>query len=611
MNNGTLWGCGSNDNGQLTNIASTTTSLTQLTNTTGLTPILVSCGGSHTLVLMNDGTVWACGDNERGALAFGGGARTVNVLTKITNIPGTSRVIQVVTGYPYAYTRILCSNGQIYSCGDLRNSPTGNGSAGTYTSTFIATTMPTGNGIAIKMADSGTNSLLVLMSNGTIWGISTGNNNGILGLNNNTTSILSLTQMLTTNATNNNISAGIYPIDVCCGSYWTLVLYSNGTVYGTGVNFEGEIGIVGGGAFLKLTAVPGITGAVSLFTTNGVSYILTSDGSVYSSGINEFGALALGTSNHNAMLYTFTKPTSTILPKTIAYLADSYMPKNGYAGSLANLRIVVGSSVYDPNATSITTSKYQLTNVTNTKLLFLGSSYSDGSTAAHTIAPIDPSDGSVISSTIYPSDLIQNAFYFSGTNYLSITPTDIILGTGDYTIEFWFNASNFNSRQIIGTTNAGGVSVWISSTTIVIDGYGVGAATYTFPTMTANTWYNVILVRGSSTHACFLNGTKQSSVSNTGSLPLNLNGATTRIGTSFFNNNFVGYLANLRIVVGTAVYSATAANLTSTYPRTPLTSVTNTKLLLLGDSFYDLSPSSHAITNNSSVQISYSSVRYV
>ena len=614
MTDGSLFGCGGNDQGQLTNIASSTKLLTRMTNTTGLKPISVSAGGKHTLVLMNDGTVWACGDGTKGQLGNGNTNSTTS-LTKITNIPGTSPVIQVAAGGSYPYTMVLCSNGQIYLCGDIRGFPVNGSVSVTTTSSFITMTMPTGNGIATKFSSS-TSHMVILMSNGTIWGASTGNNNGNLGLNNNTTYILSLTQMLTTNATNSNISAGIYPIDVCCGSWWTLVLYSNGTVYGTGVNFEGELGIVGGGAFLKLTAVPGITGAVSLFANYAVSHILTSDGSLYSAGWNQFGSLGLGTSNHNTMLYTFTKPTSTILPKTIKYLVDSGVPLNGYVGSLANLRIVVGSSAYDPNASSVTTSKYQLTNAANTKLLFLGSSFVDNSTAAHTIAQIDPTDGGYISTTRFPSDIIQNAFYFSGTNSLSISPTDISFGLADYTIEFWFNTASFAATIMpLGTLTTNGLNIkLVSSTTIQVNSANVSNFTYTVPTMTVNTWINVIFVRklqtGVYTHACFVNGIKNTSNTFGTSLTTNFSGATTTIG-SVSGFTYTGYLANIRLVAGTAVYDPSAASLTSTYPKTLLSNVTNTKLFLLGDSFYDVSPSQHTITNNSSVTTSASSLGYL
>ena len=67
-NDGTLWGCGRNNYGQL--------GLGDNTNRTTFTEIitnaddikLVYCGGNHTLILKNDGTLWGCGCNTFGQL---------------------------------------------------------------------------------------------------------------------------------------------------------------------------------------------------------------------------------------------------------------------------------------------------------------------------------------------------------------------------------------------------------------------------------------------------------------------------------------------------------------------------------------------------------------
>ena len=69
MTDGTLWGCGYNNFGQLgnnTNIDSTT--LVQMINGTGKTPDTVSCGADYTIVKMTDGTLYSCGNNNYGQL---------------------------------------------------------------------------------------------------------------------------------------------------------------------------------------------------------------------------------------------------------------------------------------------------------------------------------------------------------------------------------------------------------------------------------------------------------------------------------------------------------------------------------------------------------------
>ena len=68
-NDGSVWACGDNNNGEL-----------GLGNTTDRTTFIkvnindvkqIACGHYHTIILKNDGTVWTCGDNEYGQLGLG------------------------------------------------------------------------------------------------------------------------------------------------------------------------------------------------------------------------------------------------------------------------------------------------------------------------------------------------------------------------------------------------------------------------------------------------------------------------------------------------------------------------------------------------------------
>ena len=67
-NDSTLWGCGYNNCGQLGlgDANDRNTFVQIIANTNNIKSIY--CGGYHTLILKNDGTLWACGDNQYGQL---------------------------------------------------------------------------------------------------------------------------------------------------------------------------------------------------------------------------------------------------------------------------------------------------------------------------------------------------------------------------------------------------------------------------------------------------------------------------------------------------------------------------------------------------------------
>jgi hypothetical protein len=166
----------------------------------------------------------------------------------------------------------------------------------------------------------------------------------------------------------------------------------------------------------------------------------------------------------------------------------------------------------------------------------------------------------------------------SGTNMLVLS-TPPTIGAGSYTIECWFQSPNFdNAYGLCGAIAVNGLSVYVAnSTTITTDKYGGGGSfSYTVPTMAANTWYHFVLVRSGTTSAVFLNG-KRAGTTQTDAL--NYSGTTPQIG-SYYGLCWPGLMTNFRIVVGTAVYTPTFS--WCTIPIGPLTTITNTKYLMLG-----------------------------
>ena len=111
--------------------------------------------------------------------------------------------------------------------------------------------------------------------------------------------------------------------------------------------------------------------------------------------------------------------------------------------------------------------------------------------------------------------------------------------------------------------------------------------------MSINTWYHLAVVRNSSgIETLFLNGVRSTTGAVTDSK--NYNGPSSTIGYWAAGTYFPGNLASIRAVVGTSLYDPTQSSIT--VPSYPLTSVPNTKLLLLAQS------SSTLLTDTSGIQ---------
>jgi hypothetical protein len=179
--------------------------------------------------------------------------------------------------------------------------------------------------------------------------------------------------------------------------------------------------------------------------------------------------------------------------------------------------------------------------------------------------------------------------------------------TADFTIEFWVYPLSVGTQQglvtITNTTSSGnnGLSVYLDTSnklTFFVNGNTVVTSTTT-NIISANSWYHIALVRNSTTNTLYLNGVSVASSILTPTWP-----ATPTIGIGrLYNDNtsftLSGYLSNVRIVKGTAVYTANF-----TPPTAPLTAITNTYLLnCQSNRFIDNSSSALTFTTSGSPSV--------
>ena len=171
----------------------------------------------------------------------------------------------------------------------------------------------------------------------------------------------------------------------------------------------------------------------------------------------------------------------------------------------------------------------------------------------------------------------SNYFPNSGSVQFSGVSTALQF-TGDFTIEGWFNLTNFNNAPAGGNPGliGNGTPNWV----LVIGGgqydfYASGSVIVTSSTAvaSANVWNHFAVVRSGSTIKIYHNGVSVGTATNSATISIGSNVTVGSNGTGGIGS-ILGYISNVRVVKGTAVYTANF-----TPPTTPLTAISGTQLL--------------------------------
>jgi hypothetical protein len=356
-------------------------------------------------------------------------------------------------------------------------------------------------------------------------------------------------------------------------------------------------------AFTPPTSPLSAISGTSLLVCNAITP--TSDSSTNNFQINN--------NNGVTTTATFSPFTSTTVSIPTASLTAVRQQFTG-DGSTTAFSVAGG---YTPNAISVFLNGVMLRNGTEVTV-------TSGASVVFAIAPLSGALIDVIGTvpTTYSSITpVSYSTQFNASQSLTVaTSTAFGYGTGDFTIEFWIYLNVLTAQNIL--------SNWSTNTTISPYIYyqaGVGITYYlnganiiNTPQLSTGIWYHFAFVKASGISKIYLNGTQSGSSytdnNNYGtSNPLGIGDYFTSYPTLSGTSRLNGYISNVRIVKGVAVYTNNF-----TVPSSPLAitqsasgayiqAITGTQTSLLtcnGPTIIDGSTNAFTITNNGSAPVS-------
>ncbi|MBV8858902.1 MAG: S8 family serine peptidase [Acidobacteria bacterium] len=312
-NDGTVWAWGVGLFGQLgdgvtTGAATVPVLAPDVTNVSA-----VSAGGTHTLALKADGTVWAWGSNQSGQVGVQEQFNTFR--TRPVQLPGLAGFVAVAAGG--AHSLALKSDGTVWAWGSNTSGQVGNG---TFTQAVYAPVQVSGLS-NVKAIAAGPNYSLAVKTDGTVWGWGSNASGSpplasVLGLQN-----ASSTSTPVQLAGLSNVNA------VAAGGYHAVALKADGTLVSWGDNQFGQLGDNGGASSSTPRAVAGLSNVAAVAAGVEHTVALKSDGTVWAWGRNQSGQLGDGTTaNRNAPVQVALGASATAVAAGVqhsgAVLAD-------------------------------------------------------------------------------------------------------------------------------------------------------------------------------------------------------------------------------------------------------------------------------------------------
>jgi len=217
-------------------------------------------------------------------------------------------------------------------------------------------------------------------------------------------------------------------------------------------------------------------------------------------------------------------------------------------------------------------------------------------------------------------------FTSTSTNYLSTVTAASALGTGDFTMEFWWKAnsttqsnySNVINQGFTGSPANGAFSFKVYSTSNILNfTYYNGGISDNSTTANVNdlAWHHIAASRAGTSLNIYVDGAFNTTITLPASFNMGASGGTTYIGYNPRDASYInGHVKDLRLITGQALYTGAFTPPTAPLTRTTVGStgagaaatLSGTVLLLTCQtaSFSDASSNNYTITNTNAVTAS-------
>jgi hypothetical protein len=336
---------------------------------------------------------------------------------------------------------------------------------------------------------------------------------------------------------------------------------------------------------------------------NGGNIVHSASNAILTNVWNHVAVVRSGSGTNNTSIYLNgtrvqqATNTATLGASSGTARIGSYTASGGnFDGHISNLRLLKGTALYSGSSITVPTSA--LTAITNTKLLTCQSNrFIDNSSTGFALTPVGnpavTAFGPFLTSSVYKASVNGASAYLDGSgDYLQAdNSADWDLGTGNFTWECYAYITDITRTQwffsVFSTgsgQNAWGLRLEANGTLNAyfdengdesVSTIGVAAGS---SGLTENAWHHIACVKngtGSNNIQIYVDGVSKVTGTFGAIFDTNLPFRVGRQGSNTYAQYFLGYISDVRIVKGTAVYTGNF-----TPPTAPLTAITNTKLLL-------------------------------